>query len=415
MELTSTNRLPVESVSIELSEAPIPELYDRSFSKELRFKSPSGDIVVARVSMVNSALEDSFREKSSEVDLQPEDLQKARSSRAKSPRVNSPPKDSSKAKSSKANSSPKDSTKAKSSRSRSPKVNSPPEELPGAELSKVDLLSEDSPEVKSSEVELPSEDSSKPESPKVDLASEDLPKPESPKVSSQSEDLLKADLWQFSPQPEKSSGAKMPNVDLKPEESSQAELPKVSSQPEDSSKIKVPKLEVAEKKSPKSDPVPEQKKNRNWKFLAIAIGILSMATVGSLAINMIFQSKAEVFKSPEKVSGLTMAQIDEVISSNVKLDEKVTLTYLRSKLTVSQFKSQDRQYTVFRIIAPETCGKLGCLYIVKAKEGMAIPLQLEDIGVGKEMFKSSPKFHCFNTVQRQNGEDRNFEICEQSY
>ncbi len=194
-----------------------------------------------------------------------------------------------------------------------------------------------------------------------------------------------------------------------------AKKSKVDSLPEDPSKDKPSKSAIADKKSTKSDPGLGQKKDRNWKFMAVAIGVLLIATIGSLAIKLIFQSKAEVFKSPDKIPALTTAQIDEVIRSSVRLDEKVTFAYLRSKLTVSQFKSQDRQYTVFRIIAPETCGKLGCLYIIKPIEGMSIPLQLEDIGVGKEMFKSSPKFHCFTAIQRQNGEDRNFEICEQSY
>lgn len=190
---------------------------------------------------------------------------------------------------------------------------------------------------------------------------------------------------------------------------------KSDSQPEDTPKDQPSKGEIADNKSIKSEPAPGQKKDRNWKFLVMAIGILSLVTIGFLAIRLILQSKSEVFKSPDKIAALTTAQIDEVIRASVRLDEKVTLAYLRSKLTVSQFKSQDRQYTVFRMIAPETCGKLGCLYIIKPVEGMSIPLQLEDIGVGKEMFKSSPKFHCFNVIQRQNGEDRHFEICEQSY
>jgi hypothetical protein len=208
---------------------------------------------------------------------------------------------------------------------------------------------------------------------------------------------------------------KLAKSDSQPEDTPKGKLAKSDSQPGDTLKGKLTKSEIADSKSIKSDPAPGQKKDRNWKFLVMAIGILSLVTIGFLAIRLILQSKSEVFKSPDKISAFTTAQIDEVIRSSVRLDEKVTLAYIHSKLTVSQFKSQDRQYTVFRIIAPETCGKLGCLYIIKPVEGMSIPLQLEDIGVGKEMFKSSPKFHCFNVIQRQNGEDRNFEICEQSY
>ena len=174
--------------------------------------------------------------------------------------------------------------------------------------------------------------------------------------------------------------------------------------------------EVTSKKPAKDEATKKDSKNKNWKFLLTTTIILAILTLAFGASRLIFQQQTEIFKSPSKIPSLTTEQIDKVIESGVRLDSKVTLAYLRSKLSVTQFQSQERKYTVFRMIAPETCGKLGCLYIVKPdEEGMSIPLQLEDIGVGKEMFKSSPKFHCFNVVQRQNGEDRNFEICEQGY
>jgi hypothetical protein len=192
--------------------------------------------------------------------------------------------------------------------------------------------------------------------------------------------------------------------------------------PNDEPKLKLPNGDTVTDKITKSDSLPEDspkskppKGDRNWKFLAAVVVILSLATLGFLAFRLIFQSQAEIFTTPDKIPLLTTAQIDQVIESGVKLDERVTLAYLRRKLSITQFKSQERKYTVFRIITPETCGKLGCLYIVQPEAGMPISLQLEDIGVGKEMFKSSPKFHCFNVVQRQDGENRHFEICEQGY
>jgi hypothetical protein len=173
--------------------------------------------------------------------------------------------------------------------------------------------------------------------------------------------------------------------------------------------------EATSKQPAKDESTKSDGKNKNWQLLLATTVILAILTLAVGASRLIFQQKTEIFKSPEKIPNLTGDQIDRVIESRVRLDSKVTLAYLRSKLSVTQFKSQDQKYTVFRIIAPETCGKLGCLYIVKPEEGMPISLQLEDIGVGKEMFKSSPKFHCFNVVQRKDGEDRNFEICEQGY
>jgi hypothetical protein len=211
-----------------------------------------------------------------------------------------------------------------------------------------------------------------------------------------------------------------------PAEAAESKLPK-----DKPPKSELPKGDLAKSKPAKEEPAssaaPTKKpakgeetksdsKNKNWRFLFIAMTTLVILTLGAGASRLIFQQKTEIFKSPSKIPTLTTEQIDKVIESRVRLDSKVTLDYLRSKLSITQFQSQDRKYTVFRLITPETCGKLGCLYIVKPdQEGMSISLQLEDIGVGKEMFKSSSKFHCFNVVQRQNDEDRNFEICEQGY
>jgi hypothetical protein len=210
-----------------------------------------------------------------------------------------------------------------------------------------------------------------------------------------------------------------------------ADLPESKRAKSKPPKSEVPKSDVAKTKPVKDDsgegettnkkPANDEAtksdgKNRNWKFLLTTTVILAILTLAVGASRLIFKQKTEIFKHPSKIPNLTGEQIDKAIESGVRLDEKVTLAYLRSKLSVTQFQSQDRKYTVFRMIAPETCGKLGCLYIVKPdEEGMPISLQLEDIGVGKEMFKASPKFHCFNVIQRQDGEDRHFEICEQGY
>ena len=261
------------------------------------------------------------------------------------------------------------------------------------------------------------------------------------------------DLIPIEPNPSKFSSTKIPTVDSAesvgteqhPSKSillkiiqSDAISPPVAAteskpQKDKPPKSEVPKGDLAKSKPAKDEPASSESptttkkpakgevtksdsKNKNWRFLFITMITLVVLTLGVGASRLIFQQKIEIFKSPSKIPTLTSEQIDKTIESRVRLDNKVTLAYLRSKLSVTQFQSQDRKYTVFRIITPETCGKLGCLYIVKPdREGMSISLQLEDIGVGKEMFKSSSKFHCFNVVQRQNDEDRNFEICEQGY
>jgi hypothetical protein len=228
-------------------------------------------------------------------------------------------------------------------------------------------------------------------------------------------------------QPPKSNLLKITQLDVTPPPTEPAESkpqkgkpPKSEVSKDDLAKSKPAKDEPASSEAPTKKPAKGEvnksdSKNKNWRFLFITMMTLAILTLAFGASRLIFKQQTEIFKSPATIPTLTSEQIDKVIESRVRLDEKVTLAYLRSKLSVTQFQSQDRKYTVFRIIAPETCGKLGCLYIVTTEEGMPIPLQLEDIGVGKEMFKSSPKFHCFNVIQRQDGEDRNFEICEQGY
>jgi hypothetical protein len=139
-----------------------------------------------------------------------------------------------------------------------------------------------------------------------------------------------------------------------------------------------------------------------------------VAMLCGLAGWFIVRQKADLFQPIEKFPAITSAEVTEVISKGVKLDEKVTLQYIRDKLAVTQFQSQGKTYTVFRIISPETCGKLGCLHVVKPSQGVAIPLQLQDIEVGIDMFKASLKPQCFIAVQPQDRQLKDFEICEKT-
>jgi hypothetical protein len=154
------------------------------------------------------------------------------------------------------------------------------------------------------------------------------------------------------------------------------------------------------------------KSGRHWIVRPLLAFILVTITLASIsAWQSLFRQQDEVFESIDKFPTITTQVINEALQSGVRLDHKVTLNYLRSKLTITQFASQGVKYTVFRTIAPETCGKLGCLYIVKPQVGASKSLQLQDLPLGEKMFSASAKPGCFITTQPQSGKLKNFEIC----
>jgi hypothetical protein len=162
----------------------------------------------------------------------------------------------------------------------------------------------------------------------------------------------------------------------------------------------------------KSTNIPVTKPNRHWLLTpllsVIAIGI---AGVSISAWQSLVRQQEEVFEPVDKFPTITTQVINEALQSGVRLDNKVTLSYLRSKLTITQFQSQGVKYTVFRTIAPETCGKLGCLYIVKPQVGASKSLQLQDLPLGEKIFSASDRSGCFVATQPQFGKLKNFEIC----
>jgi hypothetical protein len=157
------------------------------------------------------------------------------------------------------------------------------------------------------------------------------------------------------------------------------------------------------------------KSDRNWIVRPLLASLLVAITFTSIsAWQSLFRQQDEVFESVDKFPTITTQVINEALQSGVRLDQKVTLSYLRSKLTITQFESQGVKYTVFRTISPETCGKLGCLYIVKPQVGASKLLQLQELPAGTKMFAASAKPGCFITIQSQSGKLRNFEICGES-
>lgn len=155
--------------------------------------------------------------------------------------------------------------------------------------------------------------------------------------------------------------------------------------------------------------------DKPWLSTPLIVALFTIVTITcGFGGWLVFRQKADRFQPLEKYAAITPAEVNEVITSGVRLDRKVTIEYIRQKMGVAQFQSQGTSYTAFKLSSPETCGKLGCLHVIKPKNGALIQLQLLDIDPAKEMFKASLKPHCFVVVQPQDGIDKDFYVCEKS-
>jgi hypothetical protein len=154
-------------------------------------------------------------------------------------------------------------------------------------------------------------------------------------------------------------------------------------------------------------------KTRSWISLPMIL-VMSAAMIGccGLAGWVLFRQKADIFQGREKFPLVAEAEIDRAITAGVKLDAKVTAAYIRKKLLMTQFRSGEKLYTIFKVVAPETCGKAGCLHVVQTKDSLPILLQLLEIGVSKEVFKPSPTPRCFLVAQPEYQEIKDYEVCE---
>jgi hypothetical protein len=160
------------------------------------------------------------------------------------------------------------------------------------------------------------------------------------------------------------------------------------------------------------------KKNKRFGLLKLLLVFIALSITGVAGVTGYFllqQKDEREFQPIAKVPTIPVAIANTAIKSGVKLDSRVTLGYLRSKTTIGNFESQGVHYTVFRIGAPETCGKFGCLHIVKPDEGLAKLLQLQDIPPQSKLFTASTHAGCFVTIQPQAGNPsklKDFEICQ---
>jgi hypothetical protein len=149
---------------------------------------------------------------------------------------------------------------------------------------------------------------------------------------------------------------------------------------------------------------------------AIIIMVVFSAIVSGtiLSLRSIFHQKSETFQSIDRFPHVSDRLVDRAIKAGVKLDNRITLNYIRQNLTMMEFESGGDRYIVLRIILPETCGKLGCLYIAKpTDDGMAKLLQLQDLPDDAKIFKSASKPGCFTVTQIQHNELKDFPICQE--
>jgi hypothetical protein len=147
-------------------------------------------------------------------------------------------------------------------------------------------------------------------------------------------------------------------------------------------------------------------------ILAIIISIIVLILSG-VASWVLFKQKSDLFQDVEKYPSVSEAEVKNAIQEGVVIDNKVTITYVRKNTTAYQFRSNEKLYTVFRVNAPETCGKGGCLYIVTAKDTLPILLQLVQLKPGESMFLPLKKSKCFSVVQNDNfNNQKSYEVCE---
>jgi hypothetical protein len=147
-------------------------------------------------------------------------------------------------------------------------------------------------------------------------------------------------------------------------------------------------------------------------LLVILLAILSGAI---LALKSIVQQKSEIFQSIDRFPKIDLEIIDNAIVAGVKIDRKVTIDRVRENLTMMELDSGGTQYFILRIALPETCGELGCLYIVKSTQAtMPKLLQLQELTTGEQMFVPTEKLGCFEVIQIIDRARKKFPICEEN-
>jgi hypothetical protein len=160
--------------------------------------------------------------------------------------------------------------------------------------------------------------------------------------------------------------------------------------------------------------LPSKIRSRPIKITLLVI-LLAILAGAVLAVISIVQQKSEIFQSVDRFPKIDRQTIDNAIVAGVKIDRKVTIDRVRENLTMMELDSGGTQYFILRIALPETCGELGCLYIVKSKE-VTMPklLQLQGLTTGEQMFVPTEKPGCFEVIQIIDRARKNFPICEET-
>lgn len=142
--------------------------------------------------------------------------------------------------------------------------------------------------------------------------------------------------------------------------------------------------------------------------------VMLVALTSGLAGFLVFR-KAE--KKPIEGAFLPAAQIVSEKEINAAIEGAISITDTFTKADAQKYiqalriKSGGVNFTVLKIAVKETCGKSGCLHVIKNEvSGVAKNLSLVDMPEGK-LLGASTQSNCIVVKQPIEGVEESFDIC----
>ncbi len=109
----------------------------------------------------------------------------------------------------------------------------------------------------------------------------------------------------------------------------------------------------------------------------------------------------------------SIQEIERVIDRSVYTSKSFVASQIAKKILAAQIGSGETTFTIYRFNFPQTCGKVGCLYVVVDEhDKYTNSLQLIDLPDKSFPFSTLKKSGCFNVRQPINNTIDNYEICK---
>jgi hypothetical protein len=147
----------------------------------------------------------------------------------------------------------------------------------------------------------------------------------------------------------------------------------------------------------------------------VRAGVVTLVALTScLAGFLVFRQPG---KQPSEGAFLPATQIVSEKEINAAIDGAVNITDTFTKADAQKYmqglrvKSGGVNFTVLKIAVKETCGKSGCLHVIKNEvSGVAKNLSLVDMPEGK-LLGASTQSNCIVVKQPIGGVEESFDIC----